>query len=116
MSGTEQTGFSRVGAHIFLVFILCLLVFSVVFLVYRIRKDAHELDHWDTEHSGEKYTNAEHSGEKYTNVVVVLLLLFNHIAFQYTKTGWPSKVMKTIAFSWLAFGMIYIAWVIYLSF
>ena len=73
----------------FLVFILCLLAFTVGgHLVYMIR--------------------TEYSGEKYLSVVVVLMLLFNHIAFQYTTTGWPSKVMKTLAFCWLAFGMIYI--------
>ncbi len=88
MSRTEKTGFSRVTGHMFLVFILCLLAFTVGHLVYEIR--------------------TEYSGEKYANVVVVLMLLFNHIAFQYTTTGWPSKVMKTLVFCWLAFGMIYI--------
>ena len=80
----------------FLVFILCFLASTVGHLVYMIR--------------------TEYSGEKYGNVVVVLMLLFNHLAFQYTKTGWPIKIMKNHAFCWLAFGMIYLAWVVWRTF
>ena len=46
------------------------------------------------------------------NLVVVLMLLFNHIAFTFTKTGWKSRVMKTVAFVWIAFGFAYILWVV----
>jgi formate hydrogenlyase subunit 4 len=47
-----------------------------------------------------------------SNLVVALMLLFNHIAFTFTKTGWKSRVMKTVAFVWIAFGFAYIFWVI----
>ena len=43
--------------------------------------------------------------------VVTLMLLFNHIAYQFTKRGWLSRVMKTIAWIWIVFGFIYVLWV-----
>ena len=50
---------------------------------------------------------------KYLNVnlVVTLMLLFNHIAFSFTKTGWKSRVMKTIAGASIGFGLVYMFWV-----
>ena len=45
---------------------------------------------------------------KYGNLVISLLLLFNHIAFNYTKTGRLSKVMKTIAVVWLGVVVVYL--------
>lgn len=44
------------------------------------------------------------------NLVVALMLLFNHIAFNFTKTGWKSRVMKTVAFVWIVFGLVYVFW------
>ena len=46
------------------------------------------------------------------NLVVALMLLFNHIAFNFTKTGWKSRMMKIVAFGWIAFGLTYILWVV----
>ena len=46
------------------------------------------------------------------NLMVALMLLFNHIAFNFTKTGWKSHVMKTVAFIWIAFVFTYIFWVV----
>ena len=34
---------------------------------------------------------------QFSNIVVPLMMLFNHIAYQFTKKGWLSRVMKTIA-------------------
>lgn len=50
---------------------------------------------------------------KYLNVnlIVTLILLFNHIAFNFTRTGWKSRVMKTIAGASIGFGLVYIFWV-----
>jgi len=47
------------------------------------------------------------------NLLVALMLLFTHIGFNFTKTGWKSRVTKTIACVWivLVFAYIYIAWV-----
>ena len=42
--------------------------------------------------------------------VVTLMLLFNHIAWHFTKKGWPSHVMKTIAWVWIIFGCAYLFW------
>ena len=46
------------------------------------------------------------------SLVVALMLLFNHIAFNFTKTGWKSRVIKIVAFVWIAFGLVYILWVV----
>ncbi|MCG9134222.1 hypothetical protein J5I95_21385 [Candidatus Poribacteria bacterium] len=47
------------------------------------------------------------------NLMVALMLLFNHIAFSFTKTGWKSRVMKIVAWVWmvLVFVYMYISWV-----
>lgn len=47
------------------------------------------------------------------NILVALMLLFTHIGFNFTKTGWKSRIMKTVACVWivLVFAYIYIAWV-----
>lgn len=45
------------------------------------------------------------------NLVVTLMLLFNHIALSFTKTGWKSRVMKTVAGAWIGFGLVYLFWV-----
>ncbi len=48
----------------------------------------------------------------YTYLVpmVTLMLLFNHIAYQFTKKGWLSRVMKTIAWIWIVFVCVYLFW------
>lgn len=35
-------------------------------------------------------------------------LLLNHLAFNYTKTGWQSLVMKTVAWCWVGGTLVYI--------
>ena len=72
-------------------FILCLLVFNVF-----------QFLRWKNFGSNE-YLNI--------NLVVALMLLFNHIAFFFTKTGRKSRVMKTIAGVWVVLGFVYIFWV-----
>lgn len=46
------------------------------------------------------------------NLLLALMLLFNHVAFNFTKTGWKSRVMKIVAFAWilLVFIYLYISW------
>ena len=78
--------------HGFLAFIIVLLVFNLCHLVHMIRID--------------------YPYHKYVNLVVSLMLLFNHIAFSYTTQGRVSIIMKGIAFAWLAFGLIYIFWIL----
>ncbi len=46
--------------------------------------------------------------DEYGNLMIALMLLFNHIAYNFTKTGWKSRVMKTIAWMWVALGFVYI--------
>ena len=47
------------------------------------------------------------------NLMIALMLLFYHIAFSFTKTGWKSRVMKIVAWVWmiLVFVYVYISWV-----
>lgn len=47
------------------------------------------------------------------NLMIALMLLLNHIAFNFTKTGWKSRVMKTVACVGVVFVIVYmyIAWV-----
>jgi uncharacterized membrane protein len=81
----------RTWVHAMLGLILCLLSFNLfVFLRYG---DASSFD-------------------RYGNLVVSLMLLFNHLAFQYTRTGWQSKVMKGVAVAWLAFAFVYTFWTV----
>ena len=50
--------------------------------------------------------------DEYGNLIIALMLLFNHIAYNFTKTGWKSRVMKTVARVWIVFGLVYIFWVV----
>ena len=49
--------------------------------------------------------------DKYGNLIVALMLLFNHIAYNFTKTGWKNRVMRAVAWIWLILGFVYIFWV-----
>ena len=42
------------------------------------------------------------------NILVALMLLFTHIGFNFTKTGWKSHVMKTVACVWIGLVFVYI--------
>ncbi len=48
--------------------------------------------------------------DQYGGLVIGLMLLFNHIAYDFTTKGWKSVVMKTVAWVWIAFGLVYIFW------
>ncbi|MDE0013302.1 MAG: hypothetical protein OXU36_19310 [Candidatus Poribacteria bacterium] len=48
--------------------------------------------------------------DQYGGLVIGLVLLFNHIAYYFTTKGWKSVVMKTVAWVWIAFGLVYILW------
>ena len=69
--------------------ILCLLVFNVLHLLK-----------WQ-----------DFAYDEYANLIVVLMLFFNHIAYNFTKTGWKSRVTKTVAWVWTVLGFVYIFWV-----
>ena len=77
----------------FLAVILCLLVFNVIMVLI-----------WRNPFPG------QYAHPMYANLVVVLMLLFNHIAFYFTKSGWQSRVMKTVAWIWIVIGSAYILW------
>ena len=79
----------RLWKYGFLGIILCLLVFSVINLV-RSRNFGYD---------------------QYGALVIGLILLFNHIAYYFTTKGWKSIVMKTVAWVWIAFGLVYIFWI-----
>ena len=65
------------------------------------------------------YFYARHSGHPQSiillNFVVVLMLLLNHIAFNFTKSGRSSLVMKTLAIIMAVSGLAYAAYVFWLT-
>ncbi|MCE2413015.1 hypothetical protein J4G07_03330 [Candidatus Poribacteria bacterium] len=71
--------------------ILCLLAFNVFQLL--------------------KWRNFGSNDYLNVNLVVALMLLFNHIAFHFTKAGWTSRVMKIAAGIWAVLGLVYIFWI-----
>jgi len=46
--------------------------------------------------------------DEYGTLVVALMLLFNHIAYNFMKTGWKGRVMKTVSWAWMILGFVYI--------
>ena len=77
----------RLHKYGMLALILCLLAFAVMHLL--------------------KYRDFD----EYGNLIVGLMLLFNHIAYNFTKIGWKHHVMRTIAWTWMVLGFVYIFWV-----
>ena len=74
----------------FLVIVLGLLAFSVINLI----------------------GSRDFGYDQYGGLVIGLVLLFNHIAYNFTTKGWKSIVMKTVAWVWMAFGSVYILWLL----
>ena len=87
---------STVWKYGFLAIILCLLGFNVIFFFY-------------TRHSGYPQSVS------LLNLVVALMLLLNHIAFHFTKSGRSSLVMKTVACIVAVSGLAYAAYVYWLT-
>lgn len=48
--------------------------------------------------------------DEYGTLVIVLGLLFNHIAYNFTKTGWKNRVMRAVSWMWLILVFVYIFW------
>ncbi len=71
----------------FLIVILCLLAFSV--FIFFMTPDF------------------DPKSVSYLNLMIVLILLFNHIAYYITTKGWKSWVMKTVAWVWIVFVFVY---------
>ncbi|MYB94483.1 hypothetical protein F4054_21140 [Candidatus Poribacteria bacterium] len=78
----------RLWKYGFLVIVLGLLAFSVINLI----------------------GSRDFGYDQYGGLVIGLVLLFNHIAYYFTTKGWKSVVMKTVAWVWIAFGLVYILW------
>ena len=51
-----------------------------------------------------------YSYHNYLGPITLLMVILNHIAWNFTKRGWPSRVMKTIAWIWIAFVCVYLFW------
>ena len=49
--------------------------------------------------------------DEYGNLLIALMLLFNHIAHNFTKTGWTHRIMRVVAWGWLVLVFGYIFWV-----
>ncbi len=77
----------------FLIIILCLLAFNI-FIFF----SAQDFDL---------------KSAMFLNIMVALMLLFNHIAYNITTKGWKSRVMKIGAWVWMVLVLVYIyfSWV-----
>jgi hypothetical protein len=47
-------------------------------------------------------------GDRNINIVVALMLLFNHVAYQFRWPPAATIALRALAWSWLAFGIFYI--------
>lgn len=86
VSAETEFTFNLLWNYGMLVIILCLLIFSVQHLLK-----------W-----------RDFAYDEYGNLIVTLMLLFNHIAYNFTKTGWKNRVMRAVAWIWMALGFVYI--------
>lgn len=88
---SAETGFtsSYLWKYGFLAFILCLLAFNL-FIHFKWWAFGYD---------------------EFIVLVVVLMLLFNHVAYYLTTKGWKSVVMKTVAWVWIVLGFVYMYWV-----
>ncbi|MYE87865.1 hypothetical protein F4X33_02570 [Candidatus Poribacteria bacterium] len=50
------------------------------------------------------------SSPVYLSFMAMLGVLFNHIAWHFTKKGWPSRAMKTVACVWMLCVVGYLFW------
>lgn len=73
----------------FLVLILCLLAFNVMHLL--------------------KWRNFAY--DQYGNLMIALMLLFNHIAYNLTTKGWKNVVMRIGAWVWIVLVFVYVFWI-----
>ena len=96
---SEKTGLLRktvpnaLRKYYMLGLILCLLVLNVLHLL--------------------KYQDFAYG--EYGNLIIALMLFFNHIAYNFTKTGWKNRVMRTVAGIWIVLGFVYIFWGIWVG-
>ena len=51
-----------------------------------------------------------YSYHNYLGPITLLMVIFNHIAWNFTKKGRLSRVMKTIAWIWIVFVCVYLFW------
>ena len=91
MKSIISTAFSH--KYGFLAIIICLLIWNMVSLPRRRNFDY----------------------DQYGNLIIALALLFNHIAYQFTKKGWLGRVMKTVAWTWIVFVGAYILWIFWIK-
>ena len=52
---------------------------------------------------------ADYSGDRNMNGVVALMLLFNHLAFQFRWSTRVTIALRVLAWSWLIFGCYYVS-------
>ena len=88
MNERMRRAIGSVRKHGFLLAVICLLVFNLILLARMIRTD--------------------YPYSKFGNTFVALMLLLNHIAYFYTRTGLASKIMKSIAWIWIAVVFVYL--------
>lgn len=57
-------------------------------------------------------TEGDYGYDKYTSIVVTLMLLFNHVAYQYKLPRSFRLLAKLLAWTWLSIGLSYIGTVV----
>lgn len=82
------------GRDTFLRFIILLLVLNVVSIA------------WGLDGGYIRYNDPWNQG--YSNLVVGVMLLLHHLAFQNPGLGWKGKAMKAVAVAWVTLGTAYI--------
>ncbi len=75
----------------FLAIILCLLAFNAFLFIKSLNSDIKNIS--------------------ILNLMIAMVLLLNHIAYNFTKTGWKSRVMKIGAWVWIVFVLGYMFWI-----
>jgi hypothetical protein len=93
LSQPPQRAALIVFRYFFLVFILALVAFDIWLLCRELS-------------SHYPYTN-------YTNLAVALMLLFNHLAFQFNFSAPATRALRILAIVWMVFASAYVGWVLF---
>lgn len=56
-----------------------------------------------------------YDSDTFLTPMVTLMLLLNHIAYQFAEKGWFNRVMKAVACTWIVFVWAYILWIFWIK-
>lgn len=95
---TPSNAGARRGRDAFLAFIILLLVVNLGWVAWGLGSGRIRFDDPRSVGCG--------------SLVVGLMVLLNHLAFQYPRPGWKGKALKALAVTWLALGTGYIVYLL----